>query len=117
MASPRKPTRRAACLSADLAYQLTHGVAQLRRMLDPKWAVDVHQQTRHPVQFIRLRAQQDAIRGFLQGAQIRRDPPAGFGERDFEQDLDRPAPRHTRQRLQHICGAIEVRRPGERFVE
>jgi hypothetical protein len=50
-------------------------------------------------------------------AEVRRDTPAGFLERDLEQYLDRPAERPARQRLRDMRCRVEVEWSGEAILE
>src|SRR5207245_3571020 len=99
-----------------VARELQHGVAQLGWMQDAEWTAKWHEESRHPVERVGLRAEQHATWTFLEGAQVWRDTLASLGQRQLEQDLDGPTKLNARQRLQHVFNAVEVQRLRERRV-
>src|SRR5438105_4149607 len=100
-------------VTEDLAPEGAHGLAQLRRMLNPKAAVKRDQKTGHEVQRVRLRAEDHSAARFLERAHIWSDAPPCLGQRQLEGHLDWPAPLNRRQRFKHEIGAIEIERLGE----
>jgi hypothetical protein len=103
-------------LPTELASEPYNRVTQLGRVQNAETAANADKQARHPLQLVGLRAEDHPIGRFFERTHVRCDSSAGLVERDLEQDLHRPSPRRSRQRLQYVGDAVEIERPQKRVV-